>query len=357
MSVINPARIVSRQSWGARPPTGVDTVFTKDGGVVVHYSTRNADTLKSHWPDCYNSWRNHQAYHMDSKKWNDLAYNFGLCPHGFLFVGRGWDAQNGANTPLNTSTLSVCVDFDSDDQPIESVIMALNELIAEAVTERGWAPIVRGHGQASGTGTPCPGPILQALIANGTIKVPTIQIPPAVPSPPVSPPAPSVQTPSTPILGSASTITVPRMQAWAVRRGATPRFVQLAYFAWLEGLKTGVDPAVVYGIMAHESGFGQFGGVLDATFHNWGGIKTAAGGDNFDPAAHARFESDEVGVRAVAQHAALYAGVVLPSEVVVDPRHFDSIRGKASTLESPGWTWASSSHGPRVAAYTREMRG
>ena len=339
---LNPARFLSRKDWGARPPKRQDTNFTKTGGAVIHYTTRDAAGLKMHWPDCYKSWRAHQNFHMDTRGWYDLAYNFGVCPHGFVFEGRGWTAQNGANRPENSSTFSIAVDFDSNDEPIPAIVLALNELISEAAEVHGWAPRVRGHRDISSTS--CPGDILYELVSSGTVAYKTAP-PPDVPDPTIPDPTPGgyaiVQPPTT---------TIAQMQRWAQANNSSMLFVALAVFAWNEGVRLGIDPAVVYALMAHETAFGRFGGVLDVSFCNWGGIKTSGGGGNFDPNAHHRFDTHAQGVRAVAQHIAIYAGVRVPPEEVVDPRHFDSIFGKAPTLPNDGWTWAAGGHDENVLA-------
>jgi N-acetylmuramoyl-L-alanine amidase len=145
------------------------------------------------------------------------------------------------------------------------------------------------------------------------------------------------------------------MQRWAKGRGGSSRFVELAVHMWQTATLYGEDPAVPYSIAAHETRNGNFGGVLDATFHNWGGIKTAGGGANDDPDAHARFPSDRVGATAVVQHAARYAGLELPDDIIVDPR-YRQVTGRADHLEDPGWRWAGPDHGTNVARLVRMMR-
>jgi hypothetical protein len=38
-----------------------------------------------------------QNYHMDTQGWNDIAYNFAVCPHGFVFIGRDHGVRSSAN--------------------------------------------------------------------------------------------------------------------------------------------------------------------------------------------------------------------------------------------------------------------
>lgn len=177
--------------------------------------------------------------------------------------------------------------------------------------------------------------------------------PPLPPAPPPPPPVGAIKV----VILAAPTVTVGQMQRWAQKSGATRRFTELALYAFTASTSHGVDPALTYAIMAHETAFGHFGGVLDESFHNWGGIKTTNGGDNSDPNAHQRFITDTDGVRAVAQHAGLYGGLYVPTEQVIDPRHFEPIRGVAGVgLPSAGWTWAGPTHALNVVAKADSLR-
>ncbi|WP_018883478.1 polysaccharide deacetylase family protein [Paenibacillus massiliensis] len=146
----------------------------------------------------------------------------------------------------------------------------------------------------------------------------------------------------TPIL-SAPRATVQQAKAWAESKGASAVFIELADIVWNEAPAVGVDPLVVYTQSAKETGYGNFGGVLDDMFMNPAGLKTQAGGSDIDQGAHQRFFSWEEGVRAQIDHLALYAGARgYPRTDTVDPRHFPHLMGKATTVESLGGAWASS---------------
>ncbi|NNL48832.1 MAG: glucosaminidase domain-containing protein [Acidimicrobiia bacterium] len=145
------------------------------------------------------------------------------------------------------------------------------------------------------------------------------------------------------------------MQDWARSKNGTDLFVSLAVPARRYSLNYGINPAVVYGIMGHETAFGRFGGILDESFHNWGGIKTADGGANDDPNAHHRFNDHLLGVLAVVQHVAGYAGLQLPVQDLVDPRYHLLVGKRIAAIPSDEWTWASSEHDSNVARYAREM--
>lgn len=348
--------MIPRAQWGARAPKSVDTTFTKVGGVVIHHSAvRRAGTV--HYPGCYQSVKNHQNYHMDNRGWNDIAYNFVVCQHGFIFEGRGFVNQNGANTPLNTATLSVCFDGDTRYEEVGAAALLSIKAVVEEARLRGWADLTRGHGQATGTSS-CPGTKLQAIIDSGAFAAPA-PVPPAPAPTPEPVPQPSEPAPTGYSLTGLPQATVRQMQEWARSKGATTTFVTLAPIFYREATALSVRPEFVYALSAHETAFGRFGGVIDESFHNWGGLKTPSGGGNFDPDAHARFPDDVVGVRAVVQHVALYAGVDVPVREIVDPRWNRSILGAAPTLPSNGWQWSSSpaAHAEKILGFVAAIEG
>ncbi|HEX6208807.1 MAG TPA: N-acetylmuramoyl-L-alanine amidase [Actinomycetota bacterium] len=133
-----------------------------------------------------------------------------------------------------------------------------------------------------------------------------------------------------------------KAHAWARSKGAAPVFHEIIDAGWRQARKIGIDAAVFVAQAAKETGFGRFGGVIDASFHNSCGLKTAAGGDNDDPGAHQRFRDWEAGTRAHCAHLALYAGVLRPAEArrLGDPRAFTSIHGVAPTVQELGGKWA-----------------
>lgn len=131
---------------------------------------------------------------------------------------------------------------------------------------------------------------------------------------------------------------------WAIGKGASEEFVQLADLYWEYAKEHGgVNPALAYVQAAKETAYGNFGGVLDASYHNPCGLKTNKGGADYDPNAHMRFESWHEGVKAHLDHLALYAGAEgYPKAETEDPRHFPVIHGKADSVVELGANWAPS---------------
>ncbi|MFA4834891.1 MAG: N-acetylmuramoyl-L-alanine amidase [Dehalococcoidia bacterium] len=144
----------------------------------------------------------------------------------------------------------------------------------------------------------------------------------------------------TPIVGQP-TATLEQAQAWATGRGATAEFVKLAALYWENAPAMNIRADVAYAQSAKETGFGHFGGVIDASYHNFCGLKTEQGGGNNDPNAHMRFPDDHTGVLAHLQHLAAYSGLVeISGAYLVDPRYKWVKKGSAPTVEQLGGKWA-----------------
>lgn len=159
----------------------------------------------------------------------------------------------------------------------------------------------------------------------------------------------------TPIIGKATT-TVKAMQEWAKSKNADSLFVELAQTFYDVSVAYSIDPAVTYAQSAKETGFMKFGGVLDKSFCNPCGLKTSAGGGNYDKNAHTRFKDWKQGITAQVQHLGIYAGEIYKEDDVVDPRHFPEIRGTAPTVEKLGGKWApSKTYGSEIVAMMKQF--
>ena len=159
------------------------------------------------------------------------------------------------------------------------------------------------------------------------------------------------------ILSSDST-TVAQAESWARSKGATEEFIRLAsLYQKYASSRGGVNWVVAYVQAAKETGYGKFGGVLDASYHNPCGLKESSGGSDTDPNAHKRFDNWDQGVIAHLDHLALYAGSAgypktnyvsswnngnLDSTSTYDSRHFKYLAGTVTTVNALGGKWAPS---------------
>jgi hypothetical protein len=127
---------------------------------------------------------------------------------------------------------------------------------------------------------------------------------------------------------------------------------------WEAALGNGIDPLVMCAQTALETAWGRFGGVIDASFHNTAGIKTAAGGGDKDPGAHARFADLRTGAQAHACHLLSYATVGPLPAWNPDPRSHLVERGSAATVQELGaWAPSNPGYGADIAAIVHRLRG
>ena len=108
-------RLVTRAEWQALSPSEDWCPVAGADGVKIHYagSSVPADLADpgAH-QRCADLVRDIQARHMANTEqgWIDVAYSALVCPHGFVFEGRGLHRENGANgnRSLNRAHYAVC---------------------------------------------------------------------------------------------------------------------------------------------------------------------------------------------------------------------------------------------------------
>ena len=159
--------IISRQQWGARDPRGV-TAFAGTGDPVIHWNgPRTSLTVASSESAEISFMRGTQNFHMDSRGWNDFAYNYAVAPSGRIYEGRGRDNRSAANgsTTENRNRLAIFIMIgegqDLTRQTIDSVNWLLNDLGHDDVV---------GHRDVRST--ECPGDHIYSLLAqfNGSVS-------------------------------------------------------------------------------------------------------------------------------------------------------------------------------------------
>ncbi len=149
------------------PGYPVDIVYIHHGasGFPSDLGDRDGDGV----PDGEEAvWRAYQNYHMDTKGWSDIAYNFGVSQSGIVFGGRGWTRQGGATgSPHDTRSISICAIGNFEKRgPSKQLKNAIVRLIVNGVRAGHLKENVdiRGHKDASGQKTSCPGSKLYAAL-------------------------------------------------------------------------------------------------------------------------------------------------------------------------------------------------
>ena len=157
---------------------------------------------------------------------------------------------------------------------------------------------------------------------------------------------------------SNSQVTAKQAKKWAKSKGATQTFIDLAdlYFEYCSD-HGDVNPAIAYVQSAKETNYGNFGGLLNESYHNPCGLKIAAGNSDTDKGSHEKFNTWNEGVQAHLDHLALYAGADgYPKSDSYDQRQFKTIKGKVITVNSLGGNWApSSTYGEEINKLYKDL--
>lgn len=332
--------VFSRSDWNAVPPRKVVPLDPRRvDKFIVHHTTgdHRKQEDSSRWV------RNIQNYHINGKKWNDIAYNFLVDKNGSIYVGRGWQAIGGHTYGQNSTSVGVAFLGDGRVELPDPAKKAIAHLYAQA---RGLFGELTPSCHNDWSQTQCPGSAVIDWVRAG-LPVPKGRGEPLV----------------------VNSISVPQgtAQAWSRERGANVTFIYeiipaLYQAAAQQGfINNGrfIDPIIAVAQSAKETGWGRFGGVLTAEWRNTAGIKTGAGGGNFDPDAHQRFDTWSEGARAQINHLAAYVG--LQPVGTPHPRYWTVQRlswaGSIRTIEELGSRWApSGSYGTDIVRMVEETR-
>lgn len=162
--------IISREEWGARPPGSVTETDARE--IFLHHSVGSGMVDKDGDGDKGDDYmRQMQSFHMDSRGWRDLAYNFAIDPDGLeVYEGRGWGVLPGSQCRHNSGTWSVVVMGDFRiRRPSDALLARIAELVDHG-RQLGHLPDVplQGHRDApvtgDCTGSTCPGTLLYAQL-------------------------------------------------------------------------------------------------------------------------------------------------------------------------------------------------
>ena len=162
-------KLVTRVEAGLRPPKKVypanmvnpSTGHWNGPNVTVHGQTTFDHSR------CAAVWRGVQAFHMDSRGWNDIAYNFGICQHGYVFEGRGLNVRNGANGTNEGNKTSHCLMMMAGpDNPFNAAEKAAFRDCVKYVSDHTNAPY-SAIGHRDWHSTDCPGDARYAWIKGG----------------------------------------------------------------------------------------------------------------------------------------------------------------------------------------------
>jgi hypothetical protein len=227
MAATQPA-IILRDQWGARAASScADPQYgpSTQGAVIHHTVNKNTYTAA----ESTGIVRSIQAYHMDSRNWCDIGYNFLVDRYGQVFEGRGGGidqpvrAAHSGNAEVNEQTFGVSLmgTFTTEDATPEmkaataqlvSWRFGLAAIPAKGTVSIGGRSLERISGHRDVVSTECPGEYVYAWLgAAGGLRDQVEQIlasgaePAAPPADPAAEPAvpPAEEAVVTPVVEAA----------------------------------------------------------------------------------------------------------------------------------------------------------
>ncbi|ROO82568.1 hypothetical protein EDD29_0048 [Actinocorallia herbida] len=162
-------QLVTRKQWGARTPKAAASYLASTKGVKVHYTGSRVDPKIVDDHDlCAALVRQIQNGHMDGNGWNDIGYSFAVCPHRYVFEGRGLHklpAANGAGLNSDHYAVLGLVGNSGLTVPPDLMLHGIRDAIDHVRAQGGAGTEVKGH--RDGYATDCPGPQLYKWVQDG----------------------------------------------------------------------------------------------------------------------------------------------------------------------------------------------
>ena len=153
--------VVNRLEWGAREPAKPfrRLAHHRVKGVVLHHSGVKDG------PRGVSAVRAFEAYHMDNRKWDGIAYNWLVDSSGAVFEGRGPGVRGAATKGWNARSESICYTGWGYDRVPDAALKSIVAVINDVQLRYGGSLWVRGHRDVSSS--TCPGACLYDWLTNG----------------------------------------------------------------------------------------------------------------------------------------------------------------------------------------------
>ena len=144
-------KIISRAEWGARPARRRVTLRVPTPELWLHHTASEQHGK--------GGVRAIQAYHMDVRGWQDIAYSFLVDDDGSIYEGRGAGVVGGHTAGHNSKSHAICLMGNMENRPPTQRAVDSVRWLRDYGDWRGWWPahFTGGHRQASGASTACPG--------------------------------------------------------------------------------------------------------------------------------------------------------------------------------------------------------
>ncbi|XP_046390921.1 peptidoglycan-recognition protein 2-like [Ischnura elegans] len=123
--------VVDRSSWGALPPKALNYMtFPVPDAIIIHTATPECTTNEQ----CAARVRSTQAFHMNERNFNDIAYSFLIGGDGNIYEGVGWHKVGSHTRGYNSNSLGIAFIGNFEEKvPDANMLTALRSLLECAV--------------------------------------------------------------------------------------------------------------------------------------------------------------------------------------------------------------------------------
>lgn len=159
--------LVSRKEWGARESVFAAARMPKTvGKIYIHHEAAELGPKLTREQEC-REMRNIQAFHMEKRGWNDIAYSFVFFPSGRCYVGRGWGAVGAHTIDHNSDGYGFCFAGNFQTQePTKGALASCVAMIRQGVHDQRFKAVVKLLPHSAVFATACPGKNLKNKIAS-----------------------------------------------------------------------------------------------------------------------------------------------------------------------------------------------
>lgn len=168
---------VSRDTWGARDPLSTTPMPGSHLRSYIHHTAGNESGAAG--------MRSIQNQHMNTRKFQDIAYSWVFDSDGTIYEGRGWGVTHGANFGTDNSTsYSFCLmgNFEHES-PSSAATDSLVSMIRYGIHASFLSGELKGHRDEPDASTACPGKNLYAQLPRLRTLVTTPEPSPSIPVP------------------------------------------------------------------------------------------------------------------------------------------------------------------------------
>ncbi|KYN01812.1 PREDICTED: peptidoglycan-recognition protein LC-like [Cyphomyrmex costatus] len=152
---VTSVRFVERNEWGAQPPADpLNKMKLPVPYVIISHTATEFCTTQS---ECTFHVRFAQTFHIESRKWSDIAYNFLVGGDGLAYVGRSWDYVGAHSFGFNNRSIGISfIGTFNSVVPPKTQLHAAQKIIELGVKAGKISPDYKllGHRQVSKTLSP-----------------------------------------------------------------------------------------------------------------------------------------------------------------------------------------------------------